>query len=123
MITKRPVQIEDVKEDDEETKTKTVHETRLSSKVGIDVSELQEEKKNSETTAVFKGYFDDDEEDFNLEKRAAPVAKRDHYPVFYSGPNQGEYGAAEAKLVFVGNMTTGGFKVHNDAIDFFRIEW
>ena len=81
--------------------------------------------KQSNHTNVFKGYFEESiEESKEFEnKRNLPVNKRDSFPVFYSGPNQGDNGPVEARLVFVGNLTTGGFKVINDETDLFKIEW
>ena len=85
-----------------------------------------EEVKTSNT--VFKGYNSDSEEEFVPKERtrAAPVAKRDHYPVIYSCQDErNPVGPVAAKLVFVGNRTNGGFKVHNDdaSVPFFKIEW
>ena len=45
------------------------------------------------------------------------MKKRDHFPVTYSGlvkvdgVNEQMIGPIQAKLVFVGNITTGGFKI------------
>ena len=52
-----------------------------------------------------------------------PVVKKDSFRVMYEGPNQGDNGPVESKLIFLGNLTTGGFKVHDSDIDYFRIEW
>ena len=48
---------------------------------------------------------------------------QEFYPVVYSGVNLGEKGPLAAKLVFEGNMTTGGFKVFDESEDLFKIEW
>ena len=80
-------------------------------------------KSNS---SVFMGYFDDDMPALknNMEKvRSAPVEKKDSFKVFYEGPNQGDDGPVEGKLMFTGNMITGGFKVTSGGFDYFKIEW
>ena len=79
-----------------------------------------------EPAAVFKGYFEEDEEEMERElthregrRRQAPVKRRDHFPVTYSGLQKVEggvdkmIGPVEAKLIFVGNIATGGFKIQD----------
>ena len=57
------------------------------------------------------------------------MKKRDHFPVTYSGlvkvdgVNEQMIGPIQAKLVFVGNITTGGFKIQGDDQTLFKIEW
>ena len=85
-----------------------------------------EETSVPKSNSVFMGYFDDEMPllKSNMEKvRSAPVEKKDSFKVFCEGPNQGEYGPVESKLVFTGNMITGGFKVTAGGFDYFKIEW
>ena len=39
------------------------------------------------------------------------------------GVNEQMIGPIQAKLVFVGNITTGGFKIQGDDQTLFKIEW
>ena len=55
--------------------------------------------------------------------------KRDHYPVTFEGlmnvDDQQEkvISPVQAKLFFVGDVTTGGFKIYQDQTTFYKIEW
>ena len=68
--------------------------------------------------SVFLGYFEDDGEvqSPDVFRKKSIAVKRDHFPVVYQGLAKvnGEeemIGPVQAKLMFVGNITTGGFKI------------